>query len=294
MKALVGVDAGDGYVAAVQWLIRLDFQECTAVACHAIEPVTALGPAIAPDFGATYGLDIARIERAEKERGEEVLTHAKLLLDEGGIPAETTLVYGHPDDELIRCDAEHCADLIAIGCEQKGEFGSAVFGSVSRSLTSHAQSSLIVAKTRPSERPIRAVFATDHSEYANRCLDELIRLAPKGITEYVVASAYQIEGGRSRVAIPGLTAAVIDEAERQITERNEAICERLSSLGASASSKVVQAQPVEGLRKVMEESGANLLIVGAKGHTALERFFVGSVTYRLVAESKQTMLVLRP
>ena len=77
---------------------------------------------------------------------------------------------------------------------QSERAGSSAVGSVSHALVVASTASVLVAKGEPKgSGPLRAVFATDHSPFSALCLDRFLTLAPKGIEEIDVVSAWEID-----------------------------------------------------------------------------------------------------
>ena len=57
--------------------------------------------------------------------------------------------------------------------------------------------------------------------------------------------------------------------------------------------RAVIGSPATEILKVAEEWGANLIVVGSHGHTALGRFFFGSVSHKVVTEAHCTVRISR-
>lgn len=60
-----------------------------------------------------------------------------------------------------------------------------------------------------------------------------------------------------------------------------------------AEERVLQGEPAEVIAKEAEDFGADLIIMGSRGRTALEGLFLGSVTQGVLARTKHPILLLR-
>ena len=61
----------------------------------------------------------------------------------------------------------------------------------------------------------------------------------------------------------------------------------------AAEEKIVQGDPSEMIAQEAEAFGADLIVMGSRGRTALEGLFLGSVTNGVLARTKHPILILR-
>ncbi len=57
---------------------------------------------------------------------------------------------------------------------------------------------------------------------------------------------------------------------------------------------VMETSPIEGILKHVEAEGVDVVVMAARGHTALERILVGSVTERVVRHAPCAVLTVKP
>jgi nucleotide-binding universal stress UspA family protein len=81
-----------------------------------------------------------------------------------------------------------------------------------------------------------------------------------------------------------------EEAERLAGER---AAEALDPLGASWRFEVRTGDPAVQLGLSADEDGADLIVVGARGHSVAHRLLLGSVSTRLVHHAHRPVLVVR-
>jgi nucleotide-binding universal stress UspA family protein len=81
-----------------------------------------------------------------------------------------------------------------------------------------------------------------------------------------------------------------EEAERLAGER---AAEALDPLGASWRFEVRTGDPAVQLELSADEHGADLIVVGARGHSVAHRLLLGSVSARLVHHARLPVLVVR-
>lgn len=289
MKTLVGIDGQGHYPAALDLLGRLRFAENAPVLVH-VEP-----PIVGPLAGSPVLYDVpVAMERAISAAGHALLEGAAdmargLGLGEG---VETVYTVGSSSAELMRLAEERRADLVAIGSGRRGPLGSFFLGSVGRALAVHGGSSFLVARGERKEGPLRAVFATDHSEYANRCFARLLDMNPKGLERVTVVTATE-SSIDANSGDDDRTPYTLTEMENDLREKGETLVARLAASGRDAEFRLVEGFPAEAIRKAVEDVGADLLIVGARGHGLIERVLIGSFTLHAVVAEPYSVLVLR-
>ena len=110
----------------------------------------------------------------------------------------------------------------------------------------------------------RIVWATDGSENADRALSVARTLAREHDASLLVVHIVQ------RYATKGGLAAYPDE--NLVAEKLERVVEGLSGEGLTASVKIVDhvgPQPAHEIADLAREAGADLIVVGTRGHGAL-------------------------
>ena len=136
----------------------------------------------------------------------------------------------------------------------------------------------------------KIIWATDGSESADRALDLAKSLASQdGSQLLVVHSVELIAGPGARGAYP----EDADEDERQT--KVSAQVKDLSAAGLNAQLKIIHGGvtgAAHTLAEVAKEEGADLIVVGTRGHTALTGLLLGSVTQRLLHIAPCPVLVV--
>lgn len=288
MKAVVGVGFTTHCLAGVAAFVRLDFPGSHAVLVHCVESVLPDGGFMPPD---SLG-PIADIQRQRRVDGEQKLAEVASDLQACGVESRSEIVYGRPAHEITSLAEREAADMIVTGSAKKGALDSFLMGSVTRALVVDAKRSILVGKQPLHEgTKINAVLATDHSDYADKCVDHLIELQPRGIGKLTIVSADTTDAMVQAASMleSGTEASYADT----LNAKNEALCERLRPLCASVESIVLTGKANDAINATMEQSKADLLIIGAHGHGFLERLLIGSTAMHMVGNSPWNTLVLR-
>ena len=135
------------------------------------------------------------------------------------------------------------------------------------------------------------VVGTDGSPGAEAAVQKVIELASgSGATIHVVC-AYP---GRSALERIGVSArqesADLRGVGADVTARAE---RRLEQAGFAVDKHVREGDPAHTIIAVATERDAELIVVGARGHTGLRHFMLGSVSTKLAHHAPCSLLIVR-
>jgi nucleotide-binding universal stress UspA family protein len=132
----------------------------------------------------------------------------------------------------------------------------------------------------------KVIWATDGSEHADRALE----LARSQVSENG-GSLLAVHSLQYMVAKGGTEAPDEDETEVKIKQQ----VADLNSAGIKAEVRVVESGahgPAHTVARVAAEEGADLIVVGTRGHTPLTGVLLGSVAQRLASIAPCPVLVV--
>ena len=81
------------------------------------------------------------------------------------------------------------------------------------------------------------------------------------------------------------------EAERQ-RELDEVWCAPLRQAGVSYSPQILHGDPADAVLDVAREVGADLIVVGARGHSALRDLVLGSTSNAITHRSRNPVVII--
>jgi nucleotide-binding universal stress UspA family protein len=297
MQILVGVDREPG--AVVPLLNRLRFPYARYEVVHTLSAADYLNYGIE---GARTPEDIEKIVAAENRQARQLAeSAARLLVPEGDSHPVGDVLFGHPTEALLRRADSLRGELIAINAAHTHSEGAALLtGSVARGVAMGAHQSVLIARPsalfRADDQPVRAVFATDHSDYANRCLERLIDFAPRGLSHLLVMTAApERELELLDRELPELGISVSASVRQALERRNQSVLHTLrQGLPGVELEAMLYTQPIhEAIERALDQASADLLILGAKGHSLLERLTLGSVSLHQAISGPSSVLILR-
>ena len=137
----------------------------------------------------------------------------------------------------------------------------------------------------------KVLVGVDGSDSSKRALEIAIAIAKAANAELTVLEVIEEFG-----PLPGFYGAPPEGEERVqwvSNQRFEEIYPELENADVNWKRIVVEGYPAEQICRLAEEGGADLIVVGSRGHSALGRFLVGSVSDRVVHHAPCSVTVVR-
>jgi len=145
-------------------------------------------------------------------------------------------------------------------------------------------------RVRPPGRIRTILLATDLHPASEPATSEALGLAAALSARLLIVSV--IDPGQRRV--PGVRSEVRVD---QIRERREKAAQGLvaqgRAMGAEVSFLVWEGDPGESIVDAALAEGADMIVVGSRGHGAVGRFLIGSVSDHVVRHAQCPVMVVR-
>lgn len=142
---VVGTDGSDSAQAAVTQAAELaKLAGSRLVLVTAFRSIRALALMAA---GGSATIDLAEAEDQQRAEAEELLVHALMRVDTGGIPVSTHARAGDAAETILRVAEEVDADLIVVGNRGMSGVSRFLLGSVPNRVVHHAPCAVLIAHT---------------------------------------------------------------------------------------------------------------------------------------------------
>jgi len=294
-RILVPIDGTSGSLAAMQLatLIAKVFKSKVTV-IHAISnELTSLeyqyASLITEGSGAPFGSPSPipaelikvynEIENSFYRKGEEILRQAVAFFKEQGIAADEKLVeHVEPATAIMKQALEGIYDLIVIGRRGDEEKGPHL-GSTTVKVAHHAEIPVLIV--RQSGKISNVLIAFDGSQNAERALQYGAYLAKNIRAKMTVLYVCHSELSRLRPE-------QVREAGNHILSRASEILEE-----TNLDQRVELGNPAETIIRVAQQGEYDLIVLGSKGHGAVERFLLGSVSEHVIHYADSSVLLVR-
>jgi nucleotide-binding universal stress UspA family protein len=242
----------------------------------------------APALLASLGVKPARAEQKARRILDEEVNNIENV---GGTVARSHLRTGDAAQEIVDLAEELKAGLVAIGSRGRRRIKRTLMGSVSDSVVRHAHCPVLVARWKPLIFPARILLATDGSEEATLAAKTAAELAQRTSSELHAVSVADVFSSYDDVHKPGLAEGLhqraLDVLDNQV--------KKIEQSGGEMPRKhvgVFQRYPADGIVRVAEEIGADLLVIGSRGLGGIEKTLMGSISDSVVRHTRCPVLVV--
>lgn len=241
---------------------------------------------------------ITVVSELSDSEGEHALSAARYALSASSVDAQYECRRGNPADQILAAAEEAPPDLIVVGTRGLGAVARFFLGSVAERVARHATCPVLIA--RPPVGPLRRILVgadgSACSEYAVRWLNQLPLPEPATIRLVTVLPSPTEIMRASRLAPLPLTedpAAFNHRVRAEAEERLDILAASLKSAGRSVETLVHEGHGAMGLLEAAESWPADLLVVGAHGMSAIDRFLLGSVSQQALRYAPCSVLVVK-
>jgi len=213
----------------------------------------------------------------------------------GDIFTEYEIQEGAPAKKILEAVEEHHVDLVVIGKKSRADSNGILLTNLSR----HCKSNLLVVPTEAQQKIEHILVPIDFSENSGKALQKAIMLNYQ-LNEAAKISCIHI------YEMPDLSFYKINKTYEQLkniieADMNEAF-ERFLEKFAPNMGDMIKKESVlrthlstaGQLLSICTDQKADLVIMGAKGHSAFNSIFIGSVTEKYIQQNELiTTLIVR-
>jgi nucleotide-binding universal stress UspA family protein len=309
MRILIGYDGSKGADDAVSDLQRAGLPpqgtEALVLAVADVYGVRASDHATdpAPVTTAVVRMEIERLRRLvreamERARADADAAAARLrgLFPGWSVAAEA--VADTPHWALVGKAAEWSADLVVVGSQGRSAFGRFFLGSVSQQVLHNAPCSVRIGRcgadpARPREPRVRLVLGVDGSvDSAAAAAAVAARHWPPG-SEVLVVGVLDARVILNHLELGPPAGGGGAGASAALRDALAAVCDDLRRSGIAATATEPDGDPKKVLVREAQRFAADCIVVGARGHSRIERLMLGSVSAAVAARADCSVEVVR-
>jgi nucleotide-binding universal stress UspA family protein len=279
-RILFPTDGGDGANATLDHVLDLAADHGATVHVLNVADTTH-------DSVTRVGRDVVDVLEHE---GEDVVEAAADRAAERGVETVTSVLQGGVAETVVAYAADNEIDLIAMPTQGRTGLDRLLLGSTTERVV--RQSAVPVLGLRPDREPApypyrNVLVPTDGSERAGRALDQAVALAARsGATLHLLSV---VDVGNVGVEAYSGTDPLVSAAEETVAEA-AAVAE---AAGVETVEHVeVGSSAARGIRSYLEDSDVDLVVMGTRGRTGVERYLIGSVAERTVRTSPVPVLTV--
>jgi nucleotide-binding universal stress UspA family protein len=214
--------------------------------------------------------------------------------EDRGVSVSTRFEERDPADAIRAAAREPDVEMIVMGSHGRRGLDRLLLGSVAERTVQGAPVPVLIVRESEADaaKKIESIlFATDFSEDAEQAERLVAKWAKRLGAEVEIFHAIR----ETAVLFAPYAVSGSSDWEGELKEsallRIESVRSRFEEAGVPAKSKVVYGLASEEIIKRAEMTGTDLVAMGARGYSALQRFLLGSVAQRVLRHAPCSVLV---
>jgi nucleotide-binding universal stress UspA family protein len=232
--------------------------------------------------------------------GPETEIEARLARDAGalgtarGIAVNTRLATGDSRVLIPEIAAELGADLLVVGAHGSHFVRDLLLGSTALAALALAPCPVLAVRLSHTRAYRSAVAGSDLSPWSASAIRAAAELAPEA--QFAVLHAYEDPYG-AQLLFASISPEEIGryraDARAAVERTLEDFLASLGPLAARCSRTVRHGPPVRRLGEELQASGADLVVLGSRNRTGIDRMMLGSVAEQVALEAPCDVLLVR-
>jgi nucleotide-binding universal stress UspA family protein len=253
-----------------------------------------------------FTVSIASVEQLDRPIKAYLELNSNELQSQG-IKASTAIAYGDVADEIISFADKNNIDLIIISTHGYSGIKRWVLGSVARKVLYGTCVQVLLTKSKsPKVSQVelkKLLLPLDGSPFAEAPITFIDDLTKGTKTEIVLTTVCEpplVPSYGDRPINPTWKKhrdALWTDTQQQASEYLEKIKNRLAKQGMKVKSQVIPGElgkVAESIMKAAQKENVDLIAMATHGRTGVSRWVYGGITNRIVEQSLQPVLLIRP
>lgn len=285
---VVGVDGSDGAVNAARWAAAVALKMASSL--HIVHAMPSIGHNLTDTVAAIR----ASVMSYQQDCASIVLREAKDAVCSRYPDLEVTTESTHvPADEALIALGRN-ARMIVVGGSHVSAAEAVFVGSTTLAVATHAACPVVAwrgTSTAPTDQPI--VVGVDRTQPAAVALEAAFELADRFKAKLAVVRSWSIPGPLAALGNPLLIDwDALEAAEwAQLTDTVDRCNQNHQEVDALCF--IEQAKPTAALLHQVDIAGAQMVVVGNRGRSALASAVLGSTALNLLHHSTVPVMVCR-
>jgi nucleotide-binding universal stress UspA family protein len=228
-----------------------------------------------PTSGAQEAVS-REITMLRRQRGEEAVEEAVSLFKEEGVPVDQKLVeHADPAESITREAEKGNYNLVVVGGSGEKE-EEPHLGSVAKKTALYAKTSVLIAREK--RQISKIILPVDGSEHSKKVVHYATILARELDVEVALLNVQ--EADLPPKIMNEIGTRILSEAAGQFK-------------GTEPYQKLASGDPAKTIIQMAREEDYDLILMGHKGHNAVSRFLLGSVSDHVTQYADRSVLLIR-
>lgn len=296
-RILVPLDSSELSESVLPWVVTLAKGAGSEVIL--LQVVNEPASEIFGDEPVDWNL-IQEIQESAEAVARDYIEAKTRQLESQGLTVFGHVDRGRPADLILDYAKEHDADLIAFSTHGRSGIQRMILGSVAGHILNRSEIPLLLVSPDENQSDVSAEISeilvpldmSEHGEAVLPLVQELAKAMNLKLTLVMaLPNLSQIYFGTEPVAYP---INAIDIMEQSIRDYLSEVAQRVQADGIEVSWEMLQGDAGNAIVECATKMSNNLVAMSTHGRSGLGRMIMGSVTDKVIRQSGDPVLVVRP
>jgi nucleotide-binding universal stress UspA family protein len=221
---------------------------------------------------------LEEITASLKQRGNAIVADAVALFKEQSIEVDQRIEKADPAEAILNEAERGSYGLITMGSSEETE-REPHLGSVAKKVSLNAKTSVLIARERKEISKI--LVPVDGSENSQKAFEHAVALARETDSKMTLMNV--LEPSFFKVK-PELSKEIGSQILSQAADHAK---------GVKVDQKLESGDPAETIIKIARDEEYDLIIMGSRGHGAMKRWLLGSVSDHVIHYTDRSVLLVK-
>lgn len=205
---------------------------------------------------------------------------------------------------IIEHSVEHATDLVVLCAHGRGGWRDMIVGNITQQVVSRGTVPVLFVNPEKAsgiskyecQKILLPLDGTPHHEPALPVAKEIARAfgaAIRLVNVVPTVGTLSAERAGAGMLMPNAMSEILELAQRGAVEYLQGVMSELAAEGLQVSAEVARGEPGVAILDAEKRAGAELIVLATHGLSAVDAFWSGSVTPRVLAQSRAPVLLVR-
>lgn len=200
----------------------------------------------------------------------------------------------HPKDGIVEVARESAADLVVMGATGQSRLANVILGGSAEEVVRRIDVPvLVVHNEAETGSPDRIVAPVDFTDCSRRSLEVAAEHARRESAELLVLHSFVIPVADTAFVPAHLPPETVETYEQQRQDKLEDLVAEANLQDIDWRTQIEIGPPHRTIADVVEDSGADLVVMGTHGRRGFQRLFLGSTAAKVLRHMPASVMTVR-
>jgi nucleotide-binding universal stress UspA family protein len=200
----------------------------------------------------------------------------------------------HPKDGIVEVARDSQAELVVMGATGQSRLANVILGGTAEEVVRRIDVPVFVVHNEAEREATRRIVApVDFTDCSRHSLEVAAEQARRESAELIILHAFVLPVADTALVPAHLPPEAIETYEQQRREHLEELVAEVDLQDVDWRTQLEIGKPYRTIADTVEDSGANLVVMGTHGRRGFERLFLGSTAAKVLRNMPTSVMTVR-